>query len=113
PPGGRRSTPRACSPSCSIATPRMADLTVGWRWGPAKRRSIRPIRAGREEEPAMRERAQVRPARGALTRLVAAAAGVLAALACGGGAAAPAQGPATGSPIRLGVIDDSGTSSAI
>src|SRR5437879_2848656 len=45
-------------------------------------------------------------------RLVAVAAAVLA-VACGGGAATPGRQAATGTPIKLGVLDDNGTSSAI
>ncbi len=44
--------------------------------------------------------------------LTVAAAGALAAIACGGGATTTTQA-ATGPPITIGVIDDSGTSSAI
>ena len=50
--------------------------------------------------------------RGTWRRLSAAAASVLVAIACGGGAA-PTNQAATGSPIRLGVLVDNGTSSAI
>src|SRR2546430_5313612 len=44
-------------------------------------------------------------------RLAVAAAGLMVAVACGG--TATTTQAATGSPIRIGVIDDSGTSSAI
>jgi len=50
---------------------------------------------------------------GSWRRPAIAAAGALLAVACGGGAATTGGQPATGSPIRIGVIDDNGTSSAI
>ncbi|HXM55172.1 MAG TPA: ABC transporter substrate-binding protein [Candidatus Dormibacteraeota bacterium] len=59
----------------------------------------------------MRERAQGRWSRGG-ARLLAAAAGALFLVGCGGGAGTGPQA-ATGSPIKLGVLDDNGTSSAI
>jgi len=49
---------------------------------------------------------------GSVRRLVVAATAVMA-MACGGGAAAPGQQAANGTPIKLGVLDDNGTSSAI
>jgi ABC-type branched-subunit amino acid transport system substrate-binding protein len=60
----------------------------------------------------MRERSQGRLWRDPWRRLAVAAAGALAAIACGGGAGGTVQ-QATGPPIRIGVLDDSATSSAI
>jgi branched-chain amino acid transport system substrate-binding protein len=56
----------------------------------------------------MSEGSQARPWR----RLAGAAAAALVAIACGGGAGTAPQA-ATGSPIKIGVLDDNGTSSAI
>ncbi len=51
--------------------------------------------------------------RGSRRRLIIAAAGALVAMACGGAGTTTTTQGATGSPIRIGVIDDSGASSAI
>lgn len=60
----------------------------------------------------MRERTHRHAAGVASRRVAIAAVGVVAALACGGGGTTGAQ-QASGPPIRIGVLDDNGTSSAI
>jgi len=52
-------------------------------------------------------------ASGTWRRLAIAAAAALVAVACGGTSSSPASQQATGSPIKIGVINDTGTSSAI